>query len=92
MTVTNSYLQGNYAPVSTEETVTDLAVTGALPHALNGRYLRNGPNPIAPPDAATYHWFTGDGMVHGIRIGDGRPVQHGSESIDGAGLEQQRLV
>lgn len=23
-------------------------------------------------DAATYHWFTGDGMVHGIRLRDGQ--------------------
>jgi len=72
MTPTNPYLLGNYAPVASEETVTDLPVTGSLPSTLNGRYLRNGPNPITPPDPATYHWFTGDGMVHGIRIEDGK--------------------
>jgi carotenoid cleavage dioxygenase len=71
MTVTNPYLVGNYAPVGSEETVTDLPVTGTLPGVLRGRYLRNGPNPITPPDPAVYHWFTGDGMVHGIRIEDG---------------------
>ncbi len=72
MTLTNPYLQGNYAPVATEVTVTDLQVSGGLPDSLNGRYLRNGPNPVSPPDPATYHWFTGDGMVHGIRIEGGR--------------------
>ena len=72
MTLANPYLLGNYAPVASEETVTDLSVTGSLPTTLNGRYLRNGPNPIAPPDPATYHWFTGEGMVHGIRIEDGK--------------------
>ena len=72
MTLANPYLLGNYAPVASEETVTDLSVTGTLPSTLNGRYLRNGPNPITPPDPATYHWFTGDGMVHGIRIEDGK--------------------
>jgi carotenoid cleavage dioxygenase-like enzyme len=71
MTVANPYLLGNYAPVDTEETVTDLPVTGSLPGTLNGRYLRTGPNPITPPEPATYHWFTCDGMVHGIRIEDG---------------------
>ena len=50
MTLANPYLLGNYAPVASEETVTDLSVTGALPSTLNGRYLRNGPNPITPPD------------------------------------------
>ena len=71
MTLTNPYLLGNYAPVASEETVTNLSVTGTLPSTLSGRYLRNGPNPITPPDPATYHWFTGDGMVHGIRIEGG---------------------
>ena len=71
MSLANPYLLGNYAPVASEETVTNLSVTGTLPSTLSGRYLRNGPNPITPPDPATYHWFTGDGMVHGIRIEDG---------------------
>ena len=73
VTVTaNPYLQGNFAPVLEEVTATDLAVTGEVPEALSGRYLRNGPNPSAPPEPSTYHWFTGDGMVHGIRLRDGR--------------------
>lgn len=72
-TVTNPYLQdGNFAPVTTEVTETDLPVTGQLPAELDGRFLRNGPNPIGPQDPATYHWFTGDGMVHGLRLREGR--------------------
>ena len=72
MPQTNPYLEGNNAPVTTEETVTELTVTGTLPSVLSGRYLRNGPNPVTPPDPDTYHWFTGTGMVHGIRMEDGR--------------------
>lgn len=71
-TTRNRYLEGLYAPIRTEYTAVDLEVTGALPPELDGRYLRNGPNPFADPDPATYHWFTGDGMVHGIRLRDGR--------------------
>ena len=71
-TVENRYLVGNYAPVADEVTATELPVTGSLPEALCGRYLRNGPNPLATPEPSTYHWFTGDGMVHGIRMRDGR--------------------
>jgi len=67
----NRYLEGNYAPVTEEVTETELTVTGTLPSWLDGRYLRNGPNPMAA-DPATYHWFTGDGMVHGVRLRDGR--------------------
>ena len=53
-------------------TATDLAVTGHIPDFLDGRYLRNGPNPVAEVDPATYHWFTGDGMVHGVALRDGK--------------------
>ncbi|HRE00078.1 MAG TPA: carotenoid oxygenase family protein, partial [Ilumatobacteraceae bacterium] len=62
-TSTNLYLTGNYAPVRDEVTAFDLPIVGQLPAELNGRYLRNGPNPIRPV-GANYHWFTGDGMVH----------------------------
>lgn len=68
----NPYLEGFLAPVHTETTVTDLRVTGQIPDYLDGRYLRNGPNPVAEVDPATYHWFTGDPMVHGVALGDGR--------------------
>jgi carotenoid cleavage dioxygenase len=47
-------------------------VTGNIPDFLDGRYVRNGPNPVTSPDPATYHWFTGTGMVHGVRIEDGK--------------------
>lgn len=67
----NRYLRGNYAPVEEELTARDLRVTGEIPGFLDGRYVRNGPNPIAP-DPDTYHWFAGTGMVHGVRLRDGR--------------------
>jgi len=69
--MTTRFLQGNYAPLTEEVTVTELPVTGTLPDHLDGRYLHNGPNPIAP-DPAGYHWFLGGGMVHGLRLRDGR--------------------
>ncbi len=47
-------------------------MTGHIPEHLDGRYLRIGPNPIAEVDPATYHWFSGDGMVHGVRLRNGR--------------------
>lgn len=68
---TNRYLEGRFGPVDTEVTAFDLPVVGDLPAELCGRYLRNGPNPIAPPDPATHHWFLGDGMIHGIELVDG---------------------
>jgi carotenoid cleavage dioxygenase len=68
----NRYLEGEFAPVHEEYTITDLEVIGMIPDYLDGRYLRNGPNPIGEIDPELYHWFIGDGMVHGIRIRDGK--------------------
>src|SRR5271156_2163931 len=70
-TPANPYLDDFLAPVGAEVTATDLAVTGHIPEFLDGRYLRNGPNPVAEVDPATYHWFTGDGMVHGVGLHGG---------------------
>jgi carotenoid cleavage dioxygenase len=69
---TNPYLVGNFAPVRDERDDASLAVTGAIPPELSGLLLRNGPNPILDPDPATYHWFLGDGMLHGIEISGGQ--------------------
>ena len=67
------YLDGNFAPVSEEVVALDLTVTGTIPDELSGRFLRNGPNPRSTPgDMETHHWFMGEGMVHGVRIGDGK--------------------
>lgn len=43
-----------------------------MPGHLDGRYLRIGPNPIAEVDPDHYHWFLGDGMVHGVRLRGGQ--------------------
>jgi carotenoid cleavage dioxygenase-like enzyme len=62
------YQRGNFAPVPDELTDFDLQVEGTIPQELDGWYLRNGPN----PREASGHWFAGDGMIHGIRVEDGR--------------------
>ncbi len=70
----NPYLHGNYAPVLVERSDDhELPVTGVIPPDLCGQLLRNGPNPAAvPSDEADYHWFSGDGMLHGITLSEGR--------------------
>ena len=72
-TVENPYLEGNFAPVTEEVTAVDLPVTGTHP----GRARRPAPAQRPEPDRRrrtrpTYHWFTGDGMVHGLRLRDGK--------------------
>jgi carotenoid cleavage oxygenase len=80
----NPYLAGNFGPVREETTVTQLEVTGTIPAHLDGRYVRNGPNPVTDPDPASYHWFLGSGMVHGVRVRDGRAEWYRSRYVRSA--------
>jgi carotenoid cleavage dioxygenase-like enzyme len=63
------WLKGNFSPVTTEVTDTELEVIGQIPTDLKGRYLRNGPSPL---NGHTDDWFIGDGMIHGVELGDGK--------------------
>jgi carotenoid cleavage dioxygenase-like enzyme len=63
------HLRGNFAPVQQEVVATDLPVEGAVPPEIRGLYVRNGPNPRT---GTSIHWFLGDGMIHGIRLEDGK--------------------
>jgi carotenoid cleavage dioxygenase len=67
----NRFLEGPFAPVHSEVTETSLKVTGSIPRELNGVLARIGPNPMQVANPALYHWFMGDGMVHGLRLEDG---------------------
>jgi carotenoid cleavage oxygenase len=70
----NPYLHGNFAPVFDERSDDhELEVTGVVPPDLNGRLLRNGPNPaVVASDESDYHWFSGDGMIHAISLAGGK--------------------
>lgn len=63
------HLRGNGRPVTEELTLSNLKVTGSIPRELDGRYIRNGANPFTGFSA---HPFFGDGMVHGVRLRDGK--------------------
>jgi carotenoid cleavage dioxygenase-like enzyme len=81
----NPYLNANYGPVDVESTITDLKITGTIPRELNGRFLRNGPNPTGEIDTEAYHWFTGQGMVHGLRLEEGSAQWYRNRYIGGSG-------
>ena len=63
------HLRGNGRPVSEERTSGALKVIGTIPRELDGRYVRNGANPLS---GTSGHPFFGDGMVHGVRLRDGK--------------------
>ncbi|HUO03644.1 MAG TPA: carotenoid oxygenase family protein [Candidatus Binataceae bacterium] len=67
----NPFLNGNYAPWREEGDAYDLEVDGEIPRDLSGVLYRVGPNPHFKP-RGRYHWFDGDGMVHGFILKEGR--------------------
>ena len=80
------FLTGNYAPVVDEISAVDLPVSGTIPNALAGRYLRNGPNPASGTAA---HWFFGDGMIHGVRLEEGRASWYRNRYVRTTKYERQ---
>ncbi|TQS28018.1 carotenoid oxygenase family protein [Microbispora sp. KK1-11] len=64
------YLTGHFTPHVDEVTARDLVVEGTLPAELTGRLVRNSHNPL--PGVTPTHWWKGSGMVHGIRLRNGR--------------------
>ncbi len=86
----NPFLQGNFAPWRMEGEAPDLEVIGTLPRELHGTYFRNGPNQAFEP-IGRYHWFDGDGMVHAIRIEDGR-AHYRNRWVASEGLKEERAA
>src|ERR1700754_2126426 len=80
------FLSGIHTPLHDERTITDLEVNGTIPPELSGRYVRIGPNPFRP-DPRGYHWFVGDGMVHGLRLKDGKAEWYRNRYIRSNKLE-----
>lgn len=82
------FLQGNFAPVREEVTADDLPVVGKLPDGLEGLFVRNGPNPQFAPKGA-YHWFDGDGMLHGVRLRGGK-ASYRNRYVRTAGFDEEK--
>jgi len=85
MSQDNPYLLENYAPVLGQVETTDLEVMGQIPQELNGLFVRNGPNPLDNPKPAKHHWFSGQGMLHGVRMEAGKALWYRNRSVNGNG-------
>ncbi|KAL2348739.1 hypothetical protein Fmac_002739 [Flemingia macrophylla] len=66
-------LTQNFAPVDELPPTPCELLQGTLPPCLDGAYIRNGPNPHFLP-RGPYHLFDGDGMLHALRISQGKPT------------------
>lgn len=83
------FLEGNFFPVHEETAAADLKVCGALPKDLDGLFVRNGPNPQLAP-VGNYHWFDGDGMLHAVRIRDGKASYRNRYVLTKGFVEEKR--
>ena len=77
----NVFLKGNWYPVD-ESSSDNLEVIGEIPQELNGLFLRNGPNPKEPIDHKNYHPFFGDGMIHGLKIENGKALWYKNRYVE----------
>ncbi|BFI31335.1 9-cis-epoxycarotenoid dioxygenase [Marchantia polymorpha subsp. ruderalis] len=89
----NSVMNKNtyFAPIPDETPVyRDLEVTGELPACMEGVYLRTGPNPQLTPSGG-YCFFDGDGMLHSVRIKDGK-ASYCARFVRTSRFEQERAA
>jgi len=86
--MTSAYLRGNWGPVTDELVAKDLRVIGELPRDIAGTFLRNGPNAQFSP-IGRYHLFDGDGMVHAVRLENGR-ASYRNRWVRTKGFEYER--
>jgi len=82
------FLRGNFAPIQDQIQVEGLSVVGEIPRGLDGMLVRNGPNPRFSP-LGKYHWFDGDGMLHGVRIADGK-ASYQNRFIETEGFRKEK--
>ena len=74
------YREGSFARVPTEVTAFDLVVIGEIPTALEGRCLRNGPNPIVwALGGTTWASVEADLVSELFRFTGGSAAMHGNE-------------
>ncbi len=82
------WMQGPFAPVQEEHEFLQLEVTGKIPQALEGTYVRNGPNPKRDRGS----WFVGDGMLHGVRLQGGRALWYRNRFVQTPILDRDPSV
>jgi len=82
------FLKENFAPITQEIFEANLKVEGAIPDAVQGIYMRNGPNPQFEP-FSYYYPFDGDGMIHALYFQEGK-VSYRNRFIVTPELEAER--
>lgn len=85
-----AYMEDVYTPVTDIRTDSDLSVIGEIPIDISGAYVQNNPNPQFPPQGM-YHWFDGDGMIHGVQLANGQATYR-NRYIQTAAFKEEKEV
>ncbi len=85
----NPYLHGIFGPVDEVEKH-ELQVIGEIPQQLTGLLLRIGPNPLHVENQDAYHWFSGDGMLHALKIEQGKAVWFKSRYVETDSIQKHK--
>jgi carotenoid cleavage dioxygenase-like enzyme len=81
------WLQPPFEPVQEENEAFELAVEGEIPRELDGLFVRNGSN---PKHGDRGHWMMGDGMLHGVRLQDGKARWYRNRYVQTPVLDRDR--
>ena len=85
------YLRGNFKPMRFEGSAPFLEIEGELPDDFQGVFYLNGSCPQFPP-TGRYHWFAGDGKVHGYYFRGEGVVDYVSRWVRTQNFELERAA
>ncbi|MGZ6973746.1 MAG: carotenoid oxygenase family protein [Acidimicrobiia bacterium] len=88
---TGGYHARYLEPVDDELDTMDLPVQGEIPAALDGSYVRNGPNAQYPRPAGWKYPYDGDGMLHIVTMAQSR-ARYRNRWVLTKGLVAERQV
>ncbi|MGZ6965471.1 MAG: carotenoid oxygenase family protein [Acidimicrobiia bacterium] len=88
---TGGYHARYLEPVDDELDTMDLPVQGEIPAALDGSYVRNGPNAQYPRPAGWKYPYDGDGMLHIVTMAQSR-ARYWNRWVLTKGLVAERQV
>lgn len=82
------YRNGAWTPNFDELDSSNMEVIGTIPDDIDGLYVRNTENPVHD-SIGRYHPFDGDGMIHTMRIRDGKATYR-NRFVRTKGLEAEQ--
>ena len=77
----NPYLQGNFAAVTVKPPPSTCRSRAGSPRRSPAAICASARIRSDPVDPKTYHWFTGSGMAHGLKLRDGKAEWYRNRAV-----------